>query len=109
MPPRRGSRAAVPWPGLSEIGRQVLLEVLIHGAMPRAEIADRLNLSRPTLTRVTKALVLDGLLVEGGTELRSAMGRPSEMLHVRGEARHFLGVKLTSDRLYTPPSWTSPP
>ncbi|OKI27917.1 sugar kinase [Saccharothrix sp. CB00851] len=78
----------------------MLLEVLIHGAMPRAEIAARLHLSRPTLTRVTRTLVLHGLLVEGETQLRSSTGRPSEMLHVRGDSHHFLGVKLTADRLY---------
>lgn len=100
MSPRIGSRTAPPWPNLPEAARQVLVEVLLNGPMPRAEIAARLDLSRPTLTRVTKALVLDGLLVEGGTQLRSAMGRPSEMLRVRGEAHHFLGVKLTADRLY---------
>jgi predicted NBD/HSP70 family sugar kinase len=98
MTTRTGARA--PWSNLSEIARQILLEVLIHGAMPRAEIATRLGLSRPTLTRVTKALVSDGLLVERGTELRSSMGRPSELLHVRGEAHYFLGVKLTADWLY---------
>ncbi|NUS62237.1 MAG: ROK family transcriptional regulator [Saccharothrix sp.] len=78
----------------------MLLEVLIHGAMPRAEIATRLHLSRPTLTRVTRTLVLHGLLVEGETQLRSSTGRPSELLHVRGDSHHFLGVKLTADRLY---------
>jgi predicted NBD/HSP70 family sugar kinase len=97
---RTGARAASSWPDLPEVARQVLLEVLIHGAMPRAEIAARLNLSRPTLTRATRALVSDGLLVERGTELRSSLGRPSELLHVRGEAHHFLGVKLTADWLY---------
>lgn len=93
-------RTAPSWPDLPEVARDVLLEVLIHGAMPRAEIAARLHLSRPTLTRVTRTLVLNGLLVEGETQLRSSTGRPSEMLHVRGDSHHFLGVKLTADRLY---------
>ena len=93
-------RTAPSWPDLPEVARDVLLEVLIHGAMPRAELATRLHLSRPTLTRVTRTLVLHGLLVEGETQLRSSTGRPSEMLHVRGESHHFLGVKLTADRLY---------
>jgi predicted NBD/HSP70 family sugar kinase len=93
-------RTTPSWPELPEAARDVLLEVLLHGAMPRAEIAARLHLSRPTLTRVTRSLVLHGLLVEGGTELRSSTGRPSEMLHVRGEAHHFLGVKLTADTLF---------
>jgi predicted NBD/HSP70 family sugar kinase len=77
-----------------------LLEVLIHGSMPRAEIAQRLGLSRPTLSRITRVLVRDGLLVESGTELRSSTGRPSELLRVGGASRHFLGVKLTGDHLY---------
>ena len=93
-------RTAPSWPDLPEVARDVLLEVLVHGAMPRAEIATRLRLSRPTLTRVTRTLVLNGLLVEGETQLRSSTGRPSEMLHVSGDSHHFLGVKLTADRLF---------
>ncbi|WP_246107633.1 ROK family transcriptional regulator [Saccharothrix saharensis] len=92
--------ATSSWPELPEVARGVLLEVLIHGPLSRAEIATRLRLSRPTLTRVTKALVAQGLLVEGDTRPRASAGRPSEMLHVRGPAHRFLGVKLTADRLF---------
>ncbi|XVS67432.1 ROK family transcriptional regulator [Actinosynnema sp. CA-299493] len=88
------------WPKLSEVARDVLLEALIHGPLSRAEIAARLRLSRPTLTRVTKSLVAQGLLVEGDTRPRASAGRPSEMLHVRGAAHRFLGVKLTAERLF---------
>lgn len=80
--------------------RAALLEVLIHGALPRAELARRLHLSRASLTRITRALVDGGLLAEGETRLMASTGRPSEMLTLRAEARHFLGVKLTGDRLY---------
>ncbi len=73
-------RAAPSRPDLPEVARDVLLEALLHGAMPRAELDTRLHLSRPTLTRVTRTLVLHGLLVEGGTQLRSSTGRPSEVL-----------------------------
>ncbi len=88
------------WPKLPEVARDVLLEVLIHGPLSRAEIAGRLRLSRPTLTRVTKALVSQGLLVEGDTRPRASAGRPSEMLHVRGASHRFLGVKLTAERVF---------
>ncbi|WP_231648406.1 ROK family transcriptional regulator [Saccharothrix sp. NRRL B-16348] len=91
---------ASSWPKLPEAARDVLLEVLIHGPLSRAEIAARLRLSRPTLTRVAKSLVAQGLLVEGDTRPRASAGRPSEMLHVRGAAHRFLGVKLTADRLF---------
>ncbi|MEU4448701.1 ROK family transcriptional regulator [Actinosynnema sp. NPDC050801] len=96
-----GDRATSSWPDLSEVARDVLLEVLIHGPLSRAEIAHRLRLSRPTLTRVTRVLVRGGLLVEGAAaKPRSSAGRPAEMLHVRGAAHHFLGVKLTAERLF---------
>ncbi|WP_201788540.1 ROK family transcriptional regulator [Rathayibacter sp. VKM Ac-2630] len=80
--------------------RATLLEVLIHGSLPRAELARRLGLSRASLTRIARTLVEAGLLAEGETRLRAATGRPSEMLRVRSSARRFLGVKLTGDTLY---------
>ncbi len=100
MSPGSRVRTARSWPRLSQTGRDVLLDLLVHGARPRSELAARLHLSRPTLSRVAKALVAQGLLMEGATELRSATGRPSEMLHVRGASHRFLGVKLTADRLF---------
>jgi predicted transcriptional regulator len=100
VPSPTPARTVPSWPNLSRAARDVLLEVLIHGTMSRAEIASRLNLSRPTLTRLARTLVGAGLLAEGGTELRSATGRPSELVYVRGAAHHFLAMKLTADRLY---------
>ncbi|MEV1119339.1 ROK family transcriptional regulator [Actinosynnema sp. NPDC049800] len=100
MTSEAGARTTPTWPDLAVIARDVLLDVLVHGPLSRAEIADRLRLSRPTLTRVTRSLVAKGLLVEGDTRPRASAGRPSEMLHVRGAAHHFLGVKLTAERLH---------
>ncbi|GAA3939877.1 ROK family transcriptional regulator [Microbacterium soli] len=74
--------------------------MLIHGELPRAEIARRLHLSRASLTRITRQLVDDGFLIEGETRLMAQTGRPSEMLRVNAGARHFLGIKLTGDHLY---------
>lgn len=85
---------------MSPAMRAALLEVLIHGELPRAEIARRLHLSRASLTRITRSLVDAGLLAEGGTRLMAQTGRPSEMLQLRASARHFLGIKLTGDTLY---------
>lgn len=85
---------------MSPAVRAALLEVLIHGELPRAEIARRLHLSRASLTRITRQLVDGGFLAEGETRLMAQTGRPSELLSLRADARHFLGVKLTGDRLY---------
>jgi predicted NBD/HSP70 family sugar kinase len=80
--------------------RAVLREVLMHGALPRAEIAHRLGLSKTSLTRITRSLMADALLVEGKTELRASFGRPSELLHIASGTWHFVGIKLTGDHLY---------
>jgi predicted NBD/HSP70 family sugar kinase len=88
------------WPQLADAERGTLRELLIHGPLPRAEIARRLGVSRASLTRVTRALMDHGLVAEGDVELRGVTGRPSELLVVRQDARHFLGVKLTGDTVF---------
>lgn len=88
------------WPYLPDAERAALRELLIHGPLSRAEIARRINVSRPSLTRATRVLIENSMIVEGETALRSAMGRPSEMLVVREDAHHFLGVKLTGDSVF---------
>jgi predicted NBD/HSP70 family sugar kinase len=92
--------SATEWPVLADAERGVLRELLIHGPLPRAELARRLGVSRASLTRVTRALMDHGLVAEGDVELRGATGRPSELLVVRHDARHFLGVKLTGDTVF---------
>ncbi len=88
------------WPTMSAASHAVLREIVVNGALPRAELAARLGLSKPSLTRITRSLMDDGFLLEGGTELRGGMGRPSELLHLRPESRRFVGLKLTGDHLY---------
>ncbi|MFB9660204.1 ROK family protein [Glycomyces mayteni] len=85
---------------LSGLERSALRELLIHGPKSRAEIARELGMSRASLTRVTRVLLEQGLVTDGALELRGATGRPSELLSIRPEGRKFLGVKLTSDRLF---------
>jgi predicted NBD/HSP70 family sugar kinase len=46
-------------------------------------------------------LVDDGFLVEQGIAPQSALGRPSELLEVVPSARHFVGIKLTGDHMYS--------
>ncbi|RZT86585.1 putative NBD/HSP70 family sugar kinase [Pseudonocardia sediminis] len=78
----------------------VAVEVLRHGPLPRAELSRRLGLSPGSLTRLTRPLVDDGLLVEGGPELQRSTGRPSVPLDVRPTGVRFAGVKITADELF---------
>ncbi|WP_322501761.1 ROK family transcriptional regulator [Streptomyces rochei] len=90
------------WLPLSPGERSVAIEVLVHGPLSRTEIARRLDLSPGSLTRLTKPLIQEGLLVEveeaGATEGRQ--GRPSQPLDVVADSRHFLGFKITDDTVY---------
>jgi predicted NBD/HSP70 family sugar kinase len=71
--------------------------VLINGPIFRSEIARRLELSPGSLTRLSTPLIESGLLVEVEFEERvdGKTGRPSRLLDVVPNSRHFIGMKLT--------------
>ncbi len=71
--------------------------MLINGPISRSEIARRLDLSPGSLTRLSTPLLESGLLVEVGERLDGRAGRPSMLLDVIPESRHFIGIKLTGD------------
>ena len=71
--------------------------VLIHGPISRGELAEYLGLSLPTLTRLTRPLIENGLLYEVEDLAQSTAGRPSKPLDVRAEAGYYIGIKLTGN------------
>ena len=100
MADARGGSAFDAWPYLTGVERGALRELLIHGALPRAEIARRINVSRASLTRASRVLMEHSLVAEDEIALRGAMGRPSEMLVIREDTHHLLGIKLTGDSVF---------
>lgn len=100
MADERGGSAFDAWPYLTGVERGALRELLIHGALPRAEIARRINVSRASLTRASRILMEHSFVAEDEIALRGAMGRPSEMLVVREDTHHLLGIKLTGDSVF---------
>lgn len=84
-----------PWPGLTRASRAVVLELLVHGQMSRADLARRCGLSPATLTRITKRLVDAGLLSESGAVQALRTGRPSTPLSVNADLVHLIGVDIT--------------
>lgn len=87
-------------PALSESGRELVREVLIHGPIARAELGRRLGLSPASLTRLSRPFLDSGLFVEGAVELAGAVGRPARPLDVQADLQRFVGVKLTGDRAF---------
>ena len=78
-----------------ELGRAnaglILAAVLAEGPLARAELADRVGLTRATVTRVVSRLIELGLLREGAPR-RKSRGRPMIPLELAGEDRVVISV-----------------
>lgn len=80
---------------------RVLLRLATAGAQTRTDLADRLGLSAPTLTRAVRPLLDGGLLIEDEPAAAPAeSGRPPRSLRLAPRAAALLGIKLTADHLY---------
>lgn len=88
------------WGRLAPSTRRVALEVLLHGPLARSELANRLDLSTASLTRITKPLVEGGVLYELPDVATGAGGRPPQPLDIDPGLQHFVGIKLTGDRAH---------
>lgn len=69
----------------------ILQTVLAEGSIARAELSDRVGLTRATVTRVVTKLIDLGLLREGSPRRESA-GRPMVPLTLAGENRAVLSL-----------------
>ncbi|MGP4110772.1 ROK family transcriptional regulator [Streptomyces sp. 4N509B] len=80
--------------------RPILRELVIHGPLSRTTLARRLGLSVGSLSRLTKPLVASGVVVEQDVAYDPVNGRPTRPLRVVVDGLRFVGIKLTSDRVY---------
>ncbi|TDC27717.1 ROK family transcriptional regulator [Streptomyces sp. 8K308] len=88
------------WRSAPRTALPVLRELVIHGPQSRTDLARRLGLSSGSLTRLTKPLLAAGLVVERDVRHDPVNGRPTRPLEVVADRLLFLGLKLTSDRVY---------
>jgi predicted NBD/HSP70 family sugar kinase len=102
----RTDGAEGPWTGaagsgaLDGLARDLALTVLVHGPLSRRELADRLGVSAPTLTRLSTPLVERGLLVPADEPVGGRLGRPARPLDIAAGAHSFIGVKLAGDTIH---------
>jgi predicted NBD/HSP70 family sugar kinase len=90
-------------PGLEDLdglARDLALNVLIHGPISRRELADRLGVSAPTLTRLSTPLVERGVLVAADETVGGRLGRPARPLDIVTGNHAFVGVKLSGDAIH---------
>ena len=71
------------------------------GPISRVEIAERTDLSPPTVSAITAALIDDALIVPQtlGTVRDAGRGRPRVMLALNPDAAYVVGVKLAADQI----------
>ena len=67
------------------------------GRISRTELARKLNLSKPAITRIVGDLIGAGYLDETSDHTASGRGRPSSYLHLRPGMHYFIGVDFRVD------------
>jgi len=92
-------KVGVPFPALSETARAVLVDLLVHGPASRADLARRAGLSPASLTRIIRTLADAGVVSESDAVSPQRMGRPSQPMDVNLDSAHFIGIKVSADRL----------
>lgn len=86
---------ANPWGPAAGTARDIALEVLLRGPLSRSDLARRLDLSAPTLSRLTKDLLRTDLFTETPSQIDPTTNRPTRPLDIVPESRKFVGVCLT--------------
>jgi predicted NBD/HSP70 family sugar kinase len=82
-----------------DMTRTAVLAVLARqGPLSRAEVAERLGLSPATVTSITRRLLADGMVAEGGPRTPPT-GRPSIPLALVPESAHALGVQVAREHV----------
>jgi predicted NBD/HSP70 family sugar kinase len=100
------SLAEGPWTGaagsgaLDGLARELALTVLVHGPLSRRDLAERLDVSPATLTRLSAPLVDRGLLVAADEPVAGRLGRPARPLDIAADAHSFIGVKVSGDSVH---------
>lgn len=81
---------------------RVLAALRSNGALSRSELAQRVGLSRTTLSEITASLLLRGAIIVANTDAatRAGSGRPAERLALDPASGQFLGVDFGHRRVH---------
>ena len=81
--------------------QRVLAVLRERGALSRAQIGERVGLSRTTLSEITADLIARGAVVVARTDLeqRTGSGRPAELLALDPGAGQYVGIDLGHSRV----------
>lgn len=92
-----------PFEGISGARLQSAVRILqilqTKGPMPRVQLEELLDVSRPTVTRVVGRMIEQGLVEETERQITAA-GRRPVLLRLRGQALYAVGVHIKSSAMY---------
>jgi N-acetylglucosamine repressor len=83
--------------------RQVLRVLQTHGPLSRAEVARRLGLSAPTVSKAVASLLRAGLLEESEAP-EQTLGRPATRLRLATQTAQVLGIVIDADQCRVVPA-----
>lgn len=78
---------------------RVLSYLFANGPTTRAALARGLGLTRPSIGALVGSLVDAGLLVEDSERVTLGRGRPGQVVRLRPDAGHFVGIEIGVERL----------
>ena len=77
----------------------MVIDLLVHGPLSRADLARRAGMSPATLTRVARSLTDAGLITESDAASTQRTGRPAQPMDVNADFAHLVGIKLSATQL----------
>lgn len=78
--------------------KNIVYTLFHYGPMTKQELADRLNLSLPTVSVINKNLAEKGLIARGDKQ-ESSGGRPASNIKLVFDARLSIGIDITSSHV----------
>ncbi|WP_283683198.1 ROK family transcriptional regulator [Parablautia sp. Marseille-Q6255] len=81
--------------------QSAILKIIYYfGPIKRADIADRLDLTLPTITTNVNDMIAEGIVRETGIcgADGKRVGRKARLVEIVPQARHFIGIEITGTR-----------
>ena len=93
----RATNAAV----MRASNRKLILDLIRRNPISRVELAERVHLTRASITQIVEELIANGLVEEVAAEERGTIGRRRIQLALCHNARFVVGVNIRRGAFYT--------
>ena len=84
---------------MKQANRRLILDMIRRGPISRADIAERVELTRASVTIITEQLINEGLIYESELVQSSTKGRSPILLMLNPDGARFGGIHIENDRM----------